>query len=33
MDSCLSKPVTLDILKHTLATYAAQVRKSQKKTS
>lgn len=30
MDSCLSKPVTLDILKHTLATYAAQVRKARK---
>ena len=29
MDSCLSKPVTLDILKHTLATYAAQVRKAR----
>ncbi|WP_201507128.1 two-component system sensor histidine kinase RcsC [Klebsiella aerogenes] len=29
MDSCLSKPVTLDILKHTLATYAAQVRKTR----
>ena len=29
MDSCLSKPVTLDIL-NTLATYAAQVRKARK---
>lgn len=29
MDSCLSKPVTLDILKQTLALYAARVRKSR----
>jgi two-component system capsular synthesis sensor histidine kinase RcsC len=30
MDSCLSKPVTLDVLKQTLAAYAARVRKSRK---
>ncbi|AIA25300.1 two-component system sensor histidine kinase RcsC [Kosakonia sacchari] len=29
MDSCLSKPVTLDILKQTLAAYAARVRNSR----
>lgn len=29
MDSCLSKPVTLDVLKQTLAAYAARVRKSR----
>ncbi|SFU03673.1 two-component system, NarL family, capsular synthesis sensor histidine kinase RcsC [Kosakonia arachidis] len=29
MDSCLSKPVTLDVLKQTLATYAARVRNSR----
>lgn len=29
MDSCLSKPVTLDVLKQTLAVYAARVRKSR----
>ena len=26
MDSCLSKPVTLDVLKQTLTVYAARVR-------
>ncbi|WLI77814.1 two-component system sensor histidine kinase RcsC [Kosakonia sp. H02] len=30
MDSCLSKPVTLDVLKQTLAVYAARVRYSRK---
>jgi two-component system capsular synthesis sensor histidine kinase RcsC len=30
MDSCLSKPVTLDVLKVTLATYSAQVRKNRR---
>lgn len=29
MDNCLSKPVTLDVLKSTLARYAAQVRKGR----
>lgn len=29
MDSCLSKPVTLDVLKQTLAVYAARVRKTR----
>jgi two-component system capsular synthesis sensor histidine kinase RcsC len=29
MDNCLSKPVTLDVLKSTLATYAERVRKSR----
>ena len=29
MDSCLSKPVTLDVLKTTLALYAERVRKSR----
>lgn len=29
MDSCLSKPVTLDVLKQTLTVYAARVRKGQ----
>ncbi|MBS1206542.1 MAG: two-component system sensor histidine kinase/response regulator [Proteobacteria bacterium] len=29
MDSCLSKPVTLDVLKQTLAAYAARVRNSR----
>ena len=29
MDSCLSKPVTLDVLKQTLAVYAERVRKSR----
>jgi two-component system capsular synthesis sensor histidine kinase RcsC len=29
MDSCLSKPVTLDIIKQTLTLYAARVRKSR----
>lgn len=29
MDSCLSKPVTLDVIKQTLAVYAARVRKSR----
>ena len=29
MDNCLSKPVTLDVLKVTLATYAERVRKSR----
>ena len=29
MDSCLSKPVTLDVLKQTLTVYAARVRKSR----
>ena len=29
MDSCLSKPVTLDILKQTLTVYAARVRKTR----
>ncbi|CBA32357.1 Sensor kinase protein rcsC [Cronobacter turicensis z3032] len=29
MDSCLSKPVTLDVLKQTLAVYADRVRKSR----
>jgi len=30
MDSCLSKPVTLDVLKQTLALYAERVRKARK---
>jgi len=30
MDSCLSKPVTLDVLKVTLAEYSAQVRKGRR---
>ncbi|WP_342324342.1 two-component system sensor histidine kinase RcsC [Kosakonia sp. BYX6] len=30
MDSCLSKPVTLDVLKQTLAAYAARVRNGRK---
>ncbi|MCL7700283.1 response regulator, partial [Klebsiella pneumoniae] len=29
MDSCLSKPVTLDVLKQTLTVYAARVRKGR----
>ncbi|MBB1201640.1 two-component system sensor histidine kinase RcsC [Enterobacteriaceae bacterium 89] len=29
MDSCLSKPVTLDVIKQTLTVYAARVRKSR----
>ncbi|MCO9667034.1 hypothetical protein KU406_23285, partial [Salmonella enterica subsp. enterica serovar Montevideo] len=29
MDSCLSKPVTLDVLKQTLAVYAERVRKTR----
>jgi len=29
MDSCLSKPVTLDVLKQTLTTYASRVRKAR----
>jgi two-component system capsular synthesis sensor histidine kinase RcsC len=29
MDSCLSKPVTLDVIKQTLAVYAARVRKAR----
>jgi hypothetical protein len=29
MDNCLSKPVTLDIIKQTLAVYAARVRKER----
>ncbi|HFZ8994230.1 TPA: two-component system sensor histidine kinase RcsC [Citrobacter freundii] len=29
MDSCLSKPVTMDVLKQTLAVYAARVRKAR----
>lgn len=29
MDSCLSKPVTLDIIKQTLTVYAARVRKGR----
>jgi len=29
MDNCLSKPVTLDVIKVTLANYSAQVRKSR----
>ena len=29
MDSCLSKPVTLDIIKQTLTLYAARVRKGR----
>ena len=29
MDSCLSKPVTLDVLKQTLTVYAARVRKAR----
>jgi two-component system capsular synthesis sensor histidine kinase RcsC len=29
MDSCLSKPVTLDVLKQTLAVYADRVRKTR----
>ena len=30
MDSCLSKPVTLDVLKQTLALYSARVRKERR---
>ena len=30
MDSCLSKPVTLDVLKQTLALYSARVRKARR---
>jgi len=30
MDSCLSKPVTLDVIKQTLAVYAARVRNARK---
>ncbi|XNM49198.1 response regulator [Escherichia coli] len=29
MDSCLSKPVTLDVIKQTLTVYAERVRKSR----
>jgi two-component system capsular synthesis sensor histidine kinase RcsC len=29
MDSCLSKPVVLDVLRQTLAVYAARVRKAR----
>jgi two-component system capsular synthesis sensor histidine kinase RcsC len=29
MDSCLSKPVTLDVLKQTLSIYAERVRKTR----
>ncbi|WP_423825470.1 hypothetical protein, partial [Salmonella enterica] len=29
MDSCLSKPVTLDVLIQTLAVYAVRVRKTR----
>ncbi|STD27153.1 two-component system, NarL family, capsular synthesis sensor histidine kinase RcsC [Enterobacter asburiae] len=29
MDSCLSKPVTLDVLKQTLSIYADRVRKTR----
>ncbi|MNY50655.1 Sensor histidine kinase RcsC [compost metagenome] len=29
MDSCLSKPVTLDVIKQTLSIYAARVRESR----
>ncbi|MGK0603600.1 response regulator, partial [Yokenella regensburgei] len=29
MDSCLSKPVVLDVVKQTLAFYVAQVRKAR----
>jgi two-component system capsular synthesis sensor histidine kinase RcsC len=31
MDNCLSKPVTLDVLKSTLAIYAERVRKTRMK--
>jgi two-component system capsular synthesis sensor histidine kinase RcsC len=33
MDNCLSKPVTLDIIKQTLAIYAARVRKERQERS